>query len=248
MGALLARGMCGKHYQRWKKWGDPTFTDNRWKQDETTRFWSHVTKTDTCWIWTGGLSHGYGSFHRQEGDKRQQVIAHIYAYESLVGPVPEGLGLDHLCHTRAKTECVGGDACPHRACVRPDHLEPVTQKINTNRGINRNVLKTHCKRGHEFTPGNTRVIPVSDRLPNGGRSCLECERMHQLKRKPPTGKPNPVLANIGKTHCKRGHEFTEENTYRIPPNERMPRGGRSCRQCQREKVARQRAAKKLLSL
>ncbi|MDE1854663.1 MAG: HNH endonuclease, partial [Thaumarchaeota archaeon] len=73
------------------------------KRDE--RFWAKVEKTPTCWNWKGGKLYGYGYFNL---DKARHQRAHRYAYESLVGPIPKDLALDHLCR--------------NRACVNPDHL------------------------------------------------------------------------------------------------------------------------------
>ena len=79
----------------------------------SARFWAKVDKTETCWLWTGGQSAGYGRF----GFKgRPNLGAHRFAYELLVGPIPPGLDLDHLCRVRN--------------CVNPDHLEPVTRREN----------------------------------------------------------------------------------------------------------------------
>lgn len=120
------------------------------------RFWDRVNKTKTCWLWTGGLkSGGYGSFY---SDGRSHA-AHRFAYELEVGPIPEGLTLDHLCRVRT--------------CVNPLHLEPVTRKVNTLRGIGPTALhkrKTRCPEGHEYDETNTRIRP------NGGRDCRECHR------------------------------------------------------------------------
>src|SRR6187399_713640 len=61
------------------------------------RFWSKVNKTAECWLWTGALDHyGYGAFHF-DGNARR---AHRLAYAWLVGPIPSGLTLDHLCRNR----------------------------------------------------------------------------------------------------------------------------------------------------
>jgi hypothetical protein len=83
------------------------------------RFWRRVEKTPGCWIWTGSRTRdGYGQFT----SARICVGAHRYSYESLRGPIPPGMQLDHLCRTRE--------------CVRPDHMEPVTQAENTRRKQN----------------------------------------------------------------------------------------------------------------
>lgn len=129
----------------------------RWP-DMETRFWSQVRKTDGCWEWTGRLNtNGYGQ--TRVGDRRPH--AHRVAYELVVGPIPTGLQLDHLCR--------------NRACVRPDHLEPVTQTENVRRGVGfsgLNARKTHCIHGHEFTQENTRI------LVDGGRRCRTCQLRH----------------------------------------------------------------------
>lgn len=123
------------------------------------RFWKYVRKTETCWLWTGGRHRaGYGSFSLQTGVK---ISAHRFAYELLVGPIPPGLQLDHLCRTHA--------------CVRPDHLEPVTQQENIRRGEAGKQIaaiqraKTHCPRGHEYSAENT----YRNR---GERACRTCGR------------------------------------------------------------------------
>ena len=178
------------------------------------RFWPKVDKNGPvpdyapqlgpCWLWLAAKHHQgrYGVFTLARG---RQVQAHRFSYETLVGPVPAGLVLDHLCRVRH--------------CVRPDHLEPVPQRINILRGVGvqaKNAVKTHCDWGHEFTPANTYVDP------RGSRVCRECRKRYEG---PPRGN-----ANARKTHCKRGHEYTDENTYRSPskPNIRI------CRACHAE--------------
>lgn len=116
-------------------------TPNRYMTAEE-RFWMRVEKGQSgeCWRWTGFIDDsGYGTM-RVEG-KKQKV--HRYAYGLLVGPIPTGLTLDHLCRVRA--------------CVNPNHLEPVTHRENVLRGSGpsaKNARKTHCPRGHELTPAN----------------------------------------------------------------------------------------------
>jgi hypothetical protein len=107
-----------------------------------------------CWLMDGRLRNGYALIRDAEGKQRD---AHRVVYEEYVGPIPEGLQLDHVCHTLDK-DCAGGHSCPHRRCVNPAHLEPVTQRENALRGVSFsavNAAKTHCGNGHEFTPENT---------------------------------------------------------------------------------------------
>lgn len=130
------------------------------------RFWSRVRKTDGCWLWTGTFgSAGYGMLSRGGGRGARSVGAHRAAYELMVGPIPAGLQIDHLCRVRA--------------CVNPAHLELVTVRENVLRGEGitaRNKRATHCKRGHEFTPENTHITP------RGGRKCLPCDRLFKAAR------------------------------------------------------------------
>ena len=87
-------------------------------------------------------------------------LAHRFIYQCMVGPVAKGLHLDHLCRVRC--------------CVNPAHLEPVTPKVNTNRGINHHSTLTHCPKGHEYAEGNVYRRPGDPS--RGGRSCLVCRR------------------------------------------------------------------------
>lgn len=134
-----------------------------------------------CWIWTGGMrTNGYGSFAITYGNYR---VAHVASYEIHVGPVPDGLQLDHLCHTRDKS-CPGG-RCVHRRCINPDHLEPVTSRENNLRSpLNVaaiNAAKTRCIRNHEFDEANTRWFV--GRNGNMHRECRECLRTKRERAK-----------------------------------------------------------------
>jgi len=130
---------------------------------EQERFWAKVEKTDTCWLWTAALNYaGYPVFGNP------QWRAHRLAYTWLVGPIPEGLTLDHLCRVRH--------------CVNPAHLEPVTVGVNTLRGDTisaRNAAKTHCPEGHPLISGNLWPSGVK----RGWRNCLACTRKADAKRK-----------------------------------------------------------------
>ncbi len=122
----------------------------------TARFWTKVDKTGTCWLWTGAKkATGYGVF-RKHADQNPRP-AHRLAYEELIGPVPEGLELDHLCRVRA--------------CVNPAHLEPVTGRVNILRGFSppaQNARKTECINGHPLIPENLYL--------HGQRKCKTCHK------------------------------------------------------------------------
>lgn len=101
------------------------------------RFWAKVQKTDGCWLWTGCCIKGsYGRFFVRRG---LTVLAHRFAYELLVGPIPEGHLLDHR------------PTCP-RNCVRPDHVRPATQKQNGENRVSLNRNNTSGYQGVTPTP------------------------------------------------------------------------------------------------
>lgn len=100
---------------------------------ETERFWSKVDRTADCWTWTGATSDtGYGLY---QAATNRLVRAHRYSYELTVGPIAEGLVIDHLCR--------------NTSCVNPEHLEAVTQTENVRRGL-RGELHETCPYGHPF--------------------------------------------------------------------------------------------------
>lgn len=152
---VLSRGICNKHYKRWQAHGDVPILP---RKTLSSRLWARVEKTDTCWLWTGYVTiDGYGrikSVYDRDNPHRSEAV-HRVAYELLVGPIPEGLELDHLCQVRN--------------CVRPDHLEPVTREENARRGGER---QTHCASGHEYTAENTHIRPS-----DGARICRACGRV-----------------------------------------------------------------------
>lgn len=149
--------MCKPHYRRFKKYGDPLASAPPPRRvDAYGRWLANVDKTDTCWLWTGGLwASGYGRFWFDG----RTVLAHRWSYEHHVGPIQKGRQLDHLCRVRE--------------CVRPDHLEPVSARENLMRGETRaaaNAVKTHCPQGHPYDEENTY------RDKRGRRSCNICRR------------------------------------------------------------------------
>lgn len=133
--------------------------------DYIGRFWLKVDKTGECWLWTRGLDgKGYGAAYITTLNGRRQVRAHRLAYELAVGPIPDGMVIDHA-------------VCSNRRCVNPAHMEVVTRGENTARSNKRRdyadrkprAPKTHCKRGHAFTPSNTYMW-------HGTRICRACRR------------------------------------------------------------------------
>lgn len=127
------------------------------------RFTERFLIGDGCWEWqTATGSKGYGAF----SDGKRSLLAHRFSYELFVGPIPEGLQIDHLCR--------------NRKCVRPDHLEAVTQQVNMSRGESFSAIngrKTHCKRGHEFSPENTYLTSF------GSRQCKTCSRIREAAKR-----------------------------------------------------------------
>jgi HNH endonuclease len=176
----VMRGMCRPCYERFLAFGDPLSHGNRPDLGKTLeqRFWEKVDKSGDCWIWTAGLTRGYGQFIVMRGKRGYPVRAHRLAWELTRGPIPDGLDLDHLCHNRNRS-CPGGDTCPHRRCVNPDHLEPVTNEENIRRGMWSPAVharQTHCVNDHEFTPENTYRRPDT-----GTRVCRTCQRERNRK-------------------------------------------------------------------
>lgn len=124
-----------------------------------------------CELWTGAVdAQGYG--------RSRRGLAHRVAWMDRFGPIPDGLQVDHACHNG--TGCHLGSRCPHRRCIRVEHLQLVTSRVN-------NLLKlapvggeerilTHCLRGHPRVPGNTYYGR------DGRRRCLPCRAEDQRRR------------------------------------------------------------------
>lgn len=155
-----------------------------------------------CWLWTGAHDGRLGYGHTSVRGRR--IGTHRAIYEFLRGPIPQGLHLDHLCRVPA--------------CVNPDHLEPVTCRENLFRGQTPSMVRFRantCYKGHEMTT-----------LPTGRRLCRPCRRASaSAYERRQTLKARGIVP-AAKTHCLRGHEYTEASTYRRPDT-----GTRGCRVC-----------------
>lgn len=162
-------GLCVKHY--WRRWANGT-TDLIVRTSNEIRFARYTPNRDGCWVWTGPIAehNGYGRLYLDGPRPKKRQAAHVYAYLTRVGPIPDGYEIDHLCKVRA--------------CVNPEHLEAVTHRENIRRSnvgkatAARHRARTHCKRGHELTEANLY------RRPSGlsRRECKECKRIEGAER------------------------------------------------------------------
>lgn len=196
------------------------------------RFWTKVQGgEDGCWHWVGARDRdGYGSL-RWEG---RVTSAHRVSFSVLVSPIPESAEIDHQCHNQSN--CTGGRACTHRACVNPRHLELATRPQNQRRSRNTWAgsapTRTHCRHGHEFTVENT-IVQKS------GRTCRLCsrkrvaeyeqtERGHEV-RQAAKRRYNERHKSGPRTHCRQGHELSADNLY-------LCKGERICKICHKARA------------
>jgi hypothetical protein len=125
------------------------------------------------WLWNRSLkTAGYGVIGIPQdvvaGVGSRKILAHRASYEIYVGPIPKGMTIDHLCRVRA--------------CVKPEHLEPVSMKENLLRGegwAGKHARQTHCKRGHSLTPENLDMVRFRK---TGHRICRTCVLEHHAER------------------------------------------------------------------
>lgn len=151
------RGYCGGHYNQLWKGQELRPLIRYYYKDPERRFWDHVEKTEACWTWTGSLRPD-GRGYLKKGARN--VLAHRFAYELLVGPIPAGKQVDHHCR--------------NTCCVNPEHLRIVTNKQNmenlsqsgyrTNtsghRGVFRNGRGWAARVTHNYVNHNLGTFPT----------------------------------------------------------------------------------------
>jgi hypothetical protein len=175
-GALEARGLCQKHYLRQWKYGDPntvlapTITHGL-SIAERLEFHSKLNPDTGCIEWQGSLGgNGYARLEIAPDRRRQQ--AHRLAYEINVGPIPDGMVIDHLCR--------------NRKCINHKHLEVVTIKQNVLRGIGisaKNANKTHCLKGHPLSGDNLSITRGHGREVRRCKTCANAASLACYYRK-----------------------------------------------------------------
>ena len=147
--------------------------------DEQQDKWTYKDPNSGCWLWLGFITNrGYANSKNRSFPGEQ--LGHRLSYMYHVGPIPEGTEIDHLCRV-----------C---SCVNPAHLEAVTHAENQRRGHSfaaTNHRKTHCLRGHEFTPDNT-YISLSGRHKRRCKIC-ELEKQHAYYNRNKLSSLNPGL-------------------------------------------------------
>jgi hypothetical protein len=212
---VRCKGLCGAHYQR-ARLGRPltgAVTPKK-RAPLAQRFWAKVQKTETCWLWTGMRDlQGYGYVGRG-GRAGGNAAAYRVAYELVVGPIPDGLHIDHLCR--------------NPPCVNPDHLEAVTQRENNRRAA---LAVTHCPQGHEYTPENTILRRAKH------RACRICKAERDKARY--WSRRSPNTRSPGSNYCKRGHDLTPSNTEYDPQGVRRCK---TCRDAARRRYVEKRTA------
>lgn len=143
-------------------------TEKEFTPDKRHKFISNVKVIfGSCWEWTGTKrTNGYGSFYA----KNKQTQAHRAMYAWVVGPIPIGDVVHHICD--------------NKGCVNPDHLQLMSHSIHTSihHGPSHNANKTHCKKGHPFSDENT-IIMLRENGTFRGRKCRVCTNARQRKRR-----------------------------------------------------------------
>ena len=162
------------------------------------------------------MKSGHSTVMLQHAGRTQRFLVHRLVLLAFVGPCPDGM---EACHW---------NDMPSDNRLKNLRWAPRSENNHdrVRNGIHPMAAKTHCKRGHEFTPDNTRI----EQRANGDvRRCIQCEKERARRRTAAAQEyrsAHPLPAKPEPTHCKRGHEFTEENTYRY-----KNKPGKECKTC-----------------
>lgn len=186
------------------------------------RIWPRIKPVaNGCWLWTGALTDtGYAVLSRLKKHGKS-VLVHRWVYEQLIGAIPDGLQIDHLCRTPP--------------CMNPLHMEPVTMKENILRGTSPAAQRarwTHCIRGHRFTIENTRIDSDGHRL---CRTCINQRARDVIAVRVAQGLTTRGTVRTGHqrhTHCKYGHLYQGDNIVLKIKNGHTFQQCRICRNAQ----------------
>jgi HNH endonuclease len=227
------RLLCRLCYNRWQRYRDPAAGGPRQGLTPLERFNYYVPDQSDplgCWIWTGPTLGrevcDYGRLFMGDDAEQRLVLVHRWSYEHFVEAIPDGCEIDH----------VKNRGCRSTLCVNPAHLEPVTHKVNVERGESpsaQHARKECCPQcGGPYAQHK------------GKRRCLPCYNARAREWMLETGRTTGEgkgARHREKTHCTKKHEYTPENTYVNPKT-----GGRDCQICRAER--RERSKRKMRGL
>jgi hypothetical protein len=185
---------------------DPRLPKTFWAKVSVQAAPAHNANLGRCWLWTGSRTRkaDYGYY----GVGRKIHLAHVVAYETLVGPVPDGLQLDHLCR--------------RTNCVRPGHLEPVTSQENNRRSREARGIDGCCNLGHPLDGDNLTIIA-------GERRCVTCQRtLNKTKLVRKTSRPDLEWLYLSEVAAETGWPealIRHYGTAGILPMEQVPCSG-----------------------
>jgi len=210
--------MCLGHFLLWKGFVRTEKPTKLFGWTDVERFHHYVIRTPSveiqkvfgakpdCWVWRGALNeNGYGIFKSEFSRSGNAQQVHLFALSEVAGvQLVKGEETDHHCR--------------FRPCANPDHLERVSHRMNTLRGIGpsaRNARKTHCNKGHEFSEGNTRTNE------DGSRECITCTKEYfsseefkaarREAREPKSGVRGQGQYLAERETCSEGHELAGDN-------------------------------------